>query len=169
MISEQTSPEAVSTLRVVMTDLLRRNNYVLEKNCEGISHDKSLIRLGDDGSNFNWLLGHITASRDVCTRLLGAETQWPKDQGRRYGRGSGVVPPEEAEEFNGLLAHAIRSGERLQAALEAASNEELSLPNPRNADERVVDAIFFLIWHDTYHAGQTALYRRLAGLSGVFG
>ncbi len=168
MVIEQKSVEAVAALRSVIIDLLRRNDYVIGKNAEGITHQKSLVRLGDDGSNLNWLLGHMTASRDVCTRLLGAEPVWEKEHARRYGRGSNVPAAADTEPFSDLLAAVTEAGERLREALNAASEEALSLPNPRNAEERVVDAIFFLVWHDTYHAGQTALYRRLAGFTGVF-
>lgn len=168
MVTEQTSAEAVAALRSVLVDLLRRNDFVIEKNSEGLTHDQSLVRLGDEGSNLNWLLAHMTASRDVCTRLLSAEPVWDKEHARRYGRGSAVPSAADAEPLENLILAVKESGERLRRALQAASADELSLPNPRNAEERVVDAILFLVWHDTYHAGQTALYRRLAGLTGVF-
>lgn len=168
MVSEQTSAEAVETIRVAMMDLLNRNDYVLQKNSEGLTHEHSLEKLDEGGSNLNWLLGHMTASRDVCTRLLGAEATWDKDHARKYGRGSEVPETGKAEPLEKLLAAVADSGERLRAALSEATMDQLTRPNPRNAGERVIDAIYFLVWHDTYHAGQTALYRRLAGLAGVF-
>lgn len=168
MVSEQQSAEAIAAVRATLMDLLRRNDFVISKNAEGLSHEDSLVRLGEGGSNLNWLLGHITASRDVCTKLLGAEPTFDKDRARRYGRGSDVAATSAAEPLADLLAAAADSGERLRQALQVASTDKLALPNPRDAGERLIDAIYFLVWHDTYHAGQTALYRRLAGFSGVF-
>ena len=167
MVSEQKSAEAVDAIRWTLIDLLRRNDYVISKNAEGLSHEDSLKQLSEGGSNLNWLLGHLTASRDVCTKLLGAEPTWEAERARIYGRGSSIPAVDEAEPFEDLLTAVSDSGERLRQALQDASTEALSLPNPRNAEERVLDAIFFLVWHDSYHAGQTALYRRLGGLGGV--
>ncbi len=149
-------------------ELLRRNDYVVAQNVKGISHEQALARIGPGGSNLSWLLGHMTASRDVCTRLLGAEPAWGKDRGRLYGRGSGAVGADDAEPLEQLISAHAEAGKRLSEALIAADTESLARPNPRNAGESVMDAIWFLVWHDTYHTGQTALYRRLAGLDGVF-
>ena len=168
MVNEQKSAEAVAAIRSTLVDLLRRNDYVIARNADGMSHQDSLQQLADGGSNLNWLLGHMTASRDVCTRLLGAEPAWEKEHARQYGRGSSISDASDAEPLEELLAAVTDSGERLRQALTGASEDALSRPNPRNAEEHVLDAIFFLVWHDTYHAGQTALYRRLAGFTGVF-
>lgn len=168
MVSEQTSAESVDAIRATLLDLLRRNDYVLQKNTEGITTGQSLVRQAGGGSNLNWLLGHVAASRDACTRLLGARPNWPPEHARRYGRGSAVPEAEAVESVETLLEAVRNSGELFRQALEAATSEQLSLPNPRNAEERIIDALFFLVWHDTYHTGQTALYRRQAGLEGVF-
>ncbi len=168
MVSEQTTPESVGAIRAALADLLRRNDYVVDRNTDGITTEQSLVRFTGGSSNLSWLLGHMTASRDACTRLLGAQPLWPLEHARRYGRGS-EVPEDQAAEPIGTLRQAFHeSGQLFRQALEAASEEQLSRPNPRNAEERIIDALFFLVWHDTYHAGQTALYRRQAGLGGVF-
>lgn len=168
MVSEQQSAEAVYAIRSALVDLLRRNDYVIENNAEGLSHEDSLKRLGEGGSNLNWLLGHITAGRGVCIKLLGAEPVFTSERARVYKRGSSIPAAADAEPLADLLSAATEAGDRLRQALEKASADQLSRPNPRDAGERVLDAIYFLVWHDTYHAGQTALYRRLAGLSGKF-
>ncbi len=168
MNTERAVRDEVLTVRDAVVDLLTRNNYVVQQNVEGVTHEKALELIGPGGSNLNWLLGHMTASRDVCTRLLEAEPAWDKDRGRLYGRGTASIKPENATRLEELISAHAEAGKRLSEALMAAGTESLTRPNPRNAGESVMDAIWFLVWHDTYHTGQTALYRRLAGLDGVF-
>lgn len=140
---------------------------MVSKNTEGLTHDQSLLRIGEGGSNLNWLIGHMTASRNKLIRLLEGEQTWDSEQMARYDRGSQVGAAEDAEQLPDLLGALAQAGERLAQTIRAADAASLERPDPRNASQTVLDATNFLVWHDTYHAGQTALYRRLAGLSGV--
>lgn len=158
---------AILQVRDATATQLERNDYVVSKNTEGLNHEQSLLRIGEDGSNLNWLIGHMTASRNNVIRLLEGEPTWDNEQITRYDRGSQVGAAEEAEQLSDLLAVLAQAGERLAQTIRAADADSLERPDPRNASQTVLDATNFLVWHDTYHAGQTALYRRLAGFSGV--
>ncbi len=147
--------------------LLKRNDYVVKRNTESLNQEQSLLRIGDGGSNLNWVIGHMTAARNSCLKLLGAEPLWDKAQSGRYDRGSQAADIVDAELLADLLEALFETGTRLKGALSTADAVTLERPNPRDATETVMDAAGFWIWHDTYHAGQTALYRRIAGLSGV--
>lgn len=65
-----------------------------------------------------------------------------------------------------LLTGLDRSQELLQAALAGATPAQLAEPSGMR-DNSKLEWLEFLTWHDTYHTGQTAVYRRLAGLAGT--
>lgn len=163
---EQPTP-AILQLRDLTASQLERNDYVTAKNTAGLTHEQSLLRIGPEGSNLNWVIGHMTSARNSLIRLLNGEPIWNREQCTRYDRGSQVGAAEAAEPLPDLLAALSQSGERLAQVIRAADAASLERPDPRNPNQTVLDASNFLVWHDTYHAGQTALYRRLAGLSGV--
>ena len=48
-------------------------SYVLEKNVAGVSHQESLINPDPGGSCLNWVVGHLTLSRNRALRLFGQE------------------------------------------------------------------------------------------------
>ena len=45
------------------------SSRVLEKNLDGVSHQESLINPQPGGSCLNWLLGHLTRSRNQALPL----------------------------------------------------------------------------------------------------
>lgn len=147
---------------------LDRNLGVIERNIDGIDLERSLLGVVPGGSHLNWMLGHLVASRDSMLRSLDpdGETVWDRDTATRYRRGSVPALAPEAQPVEELAGALKRSQELLATAL--ASVDQAALD--REHGDRTVGAwIEFLIWHETYHAGQTALYRRLAGLPGALG
>jgi uncharacterized damage-inducible protein DinB len=147
---------------------LERNTQVVRKNTAGISQEDSLLAVAEGSSNLNWLIGHLVSSRDGMLRLLNSETTWDAARGSKYGRGSQLPDPAAVEPLEELLASLDRSHELLAAALTAATAAELAEPSGQR-DLSKLEWLGFLGWHDSYHTGQTALYRRLAGLSGTLG
>lgn len=144
--------------------LLDRNLGVVERNIEGIDHERSLLRVTPEGSHLNWLLGHLVTSRDGMLRLLEAEPLWDRDTAAAYNRGSAAALAPAARPMEELREALRASQARLEAALEEVSVERLA---QGGGGRSVGDRIDFLVWHETYHTGQTALYRRLAGLEGA--
>lgn len=144
--------------------LLDRNLGVIERNIEGIDHARSLLRVTPEGSHLNWLLGHLITSRDGMLRLLDAESLWDRDAAAAYNRGSTAALAPAARPLEELRVALRASQELLEAALADAGHERLA---QETGGRSVGDRIDFLVWHETYHAGQTALYRRLAGLEGA--
>lgn len=145
---------------------LARNLSVIERNADGIDHERSLLTVVPDGSHLNWLLGHLIASRDSMLRTLGADALWDRDTGASYRRGSSPALAPEARPLDELLSELRQSQQLLEAALRSADEAKLAR---ESGDRTVGEWLEFLVWHESYHAGQTALYRRLAGLEGALG
>ena len=145
---------------------LKRNLSVIERNVDGIDQERSLLAVVPGGSHLNWLLGHLVAARDRMLHSLAADPVWEDDTAAAYRRGSSPTLAPEARPVEELL-DALRDGQqRLERALDDATEQQLDAPHGQGTVGAWVE---FLAWHESYHAGQTALYRRLAGLEGALG
>ncbi len=155
MISEQDVAEA-----------LARNVSIVKMQTKDLTNADSLRQPPFHGNCLNWVLGHIVENRDHILQALGEPALF-EERGERYKRGSeplmaedaGVVPLEE------LLVWLDRAQERVAAALtkmdDAAWAREITFGNNRTAT--LGQRVFFLYFHETYHVGQTELFRQLAG------
>ena len=145
---------------------LDRNVGVIARNVEGIDLERSLLTAWPEGSHLNWLLGHLVTSRDGMLRLLGAEGVWDRDTATAYRRGSVPALAPAARPVEELLAALRKSQGLLEEVLDTTEEAALSA---ESGDRTVGERIEFLVWHETYHVGQTAIYRRLAGLPSAIG
>lgn len=144
---------------------LRRNVSVIGKNTAGVTQAHSLLSVAEGGSTLNWVIGHIVASRDGMLKVLGSETTWDAKRTGKYQRGSTVPAGADVDEMSELLLELDRSQELLEGALAGVTAGQLAEPSG-NRDNSKQEWLDFLAWHESYHVGQTAVYRRLAGLAG---
>ena len=148
--------------------LFEKNLSVLKRHARGVHDAAALVRVGDDGNHFGWLVGHVLVSRDGVLRALGEAPLADEAEHDPYRRGAPLPRDEDAVPFGRLLATLEAQQPRLSRALGAADPDTLARP-VGFADHDVASWISFLAWHDTYHLGQAAVYRRAAGLEGVLG
>ncbi len=160
--------ESANPLVAGLASTLRRNVSVIGKNTAGVPQESSLLSVSEGGSTLNWVIGHIVASRDGMLKVLGSETTWDAQRAGKYRRGSTVPAGAEIDEMSGLLLDLDRSQELLEAALAGATEAQLAEASG-NRDSSKQEWLEFLAWHESYHVGQTAVYRRLAGLAGTLG
>jgi hypothetical protein len=141
-----------------------RNVMVVKMQAEGLTHEDSLRQLAY-GNCLNWVLGHITVSRDDILTTLG-EPPLFDTHGIRYKRGSLPLAADEAGtlRLEELLDWLDRAQERIAVALgsmgAAAFSHEIVLGDRKTT---VGQRTFFLYFHESYHVGQTELFRQLAG------
>lgn len=141
-----------------------RNLSVVKAQTEGLTDADSLIQF-PNGNCLNWVIGHIVEGRDDVLEVLGE----PRAAGaivERYQRGSEPVNGAEAGvlPLAQLLDLLERSQRRIEATLggldpTALARKSEDDPRGRSIGQR----IFFLYFHETYHVGQTELFRQLAG------
>lgn len=149
-----------------LLELAKRNRWVLERTLADLTHEQSLLRLVEGGSHLNWLVAHLVAGRDHMLDELGAKRVRPREVDDAYDYGSTPPTGEEARPFEEHVADLGRTFERLEAALERATEEELAAPLGNGT---LADRLQFRLWHEAYHAGQTTLYRAKAGLESPIG
>ena len=148
---------------------LRRNQRIVHAQAEGLSHADSLAQTEFNVNCFNWVLGHIVASRGEILKVLDGDPVLSDDQAERYrresdpikGEGPGVLP------FSELLDHLDESELRLEAALTDADEAFMAEEIPAGEDRTASRAaqVMFLFFHDTHHTGQTDVIRQLSGKS----
>ena len=148
--------------------------YSLVRNLEGITPDEALKSPEAGGNCINWVAGHILVCRDIILKQLGAETFLGEEEGKPYRRGSDPLDPgascihlsrliEGLEKTSAVLVEKIRS---LEEEALARLLDPSGFPVP--VEEPTLHAwLMLLMFHESYHAGQVGVLRRLTGKESV--
>ncbi|HEV7591375.1 MAG TPA: DinB family protein [Longimicrobium sp.] len=143
----------------------------LAANLEGFTEADALAQPPGGGNCVNWVVGHVIVHRNHMLRALGHEPVWGADADARYDRASPPVTGAEGALPLAALTEALdRSRERVLAALEAATDEQLGaapVSESGNATGPVGRRVALLMVHEGYHAGQVATLRRISGRAGA--
>jgi uncharacterized damage-inducible protein DinB len=144
----------------------QRNQWIIERQADGLTHWDSLVQTPYNINCLNWVLGHIANSRDDLLELLGRERIMDADDAAQYKRESdpitedapSVLPLEE------LLSLLHNTNEELVDALERLTDEQLAEEHEwGGTTSTLAEWCQFFYFHDTYHTGQTDLLRQVAG------
>jgi uncharacterized damage-inducible protein DinB len=146
--------------------MAKLNHSLLTRNVEGLSDEQALVTLVQGGNHMNWLVAHLVTSRDEMLEVLGAERVRTKEVDDRFDFGKPPPSPEEALPLDQLVADYQTTQDRLLAALEPLTAEQLAQPHGKRDLEY---QLTFMLWHEAYHVGQATLYRRKAGLKSPIG
>jgi hypothetical protein len=154
----------------LLIDSLETNYGVIQRQIRGLSHEDSLLQLPFRGNCLNWVLGHITWSRERMLKTLNEPPVWSAEQKVRYERDSQpVTGGEDAFRLESILEIMRMQQERILEALNNRTSEDLkaiSVEIIANAPPQSIgDWLHFLIWHEAYHVGQTELLRQLTGIN----
>jgi len=141
---------------------------VAAANLEGLTPEQSLAQPSPGGNCANWILGHLTDVQNGAMQLLGEKPVWESDQLKRASYDP-ITGPGGAIDWNTLRSHFLGSRERCLAAVSRLSDEALAetVPNPFGGTSTRAELLNLLAFHQTYHAGQLAISRRIAGLEGA--
>jgi uncharacterized damage-inducible protein DinB len=143
--------------------------FVVNKNCEGINHEDSLIEPREGHHNFNWVLGHVVRVRNEILELLGKQPLYPNEKFAAYTprdfTKEKAVRVEDLVKFFNALQDELESGVRSLTADKL--NQPASLRRNEPSDETVGSILATVLWHEAYHAGQLGIIRRTIGRSGV--
>lgn len=152
--------------REQLLHLAKLNHSLLTRNAEGLTDEQALMTLFEGGNHFNWLVAHLVTSRDDMLDVLGAERVRAKEIDDRFDYGQPPPSPEEAMPLEEHVTAYLTAHDRLKAALEAHTAEELVRPREKHTLDH---ELTFMLWHEAYHVGQATLYRRRAGLKSPIG
>lgn len=143
---------------------LQANHYVLLKEAQGITHAESVKQPLYPVNCYNWVLGHIIQHRDIMLELLGADTVLTNEEAKLYAAGSLPITEDSPTiAFERLMDLLTISQSRLMDALGNITTDELA-QLPESGGERTIGSrLNRLVWHETYHVGQTEYTRQIAG------
>ena len=155
--------------RDTLKKLFGISHQVLKKNLDGVTHEESLLQPDADGNCLNWVVGHILSTRNSALRMLNQPTFWKQEEADLYKRGSEPIKDgSRALNFKKMASDLDRSQELLMTGLSEISDTQLNSPCPDpSIGETMEEAFFIMQFHETYHAGQTGLLRRITGKEGV--
>lgn len=157
-------------------DLWRRQTQmtagVVAANLNGLTHQDSLAQPQPGGNRLNWVLGHLLSVYNGLLPLLNQKPVMEDAALKRYARGAPPLQdPEDAIDFQRLLAAWNQALERVDAGLAGLDPERFDQPvanSPTNdPNETVRTLVNTVMFHQAYHAGQTAVLRRIAGKEGA--
>jgi uncharacterized damage-inducible protein DinB len=150
-----------------MIVMLERNHAILLRETAGITHEESLIQPPYNGNCFNWVLGHIVMSRNWMQILFGLPPLWPEAQRKRYDRYSEpITSGADAVRFEKMLEDLETLQTLIVSTLRTVQTEQLTEMRefiPNQAPAPVYTWMQFMLWHESYHVGQTNILRQVAG------
>lgn len=137
-------------------------------NLDGLTHEQSLMQPSPGGNCANWILGHLMNVQNGVMNVLGEKPVWESSQLALAGNDP-ITGPANAIDWNTLRDKFLGSRERCLAAISALSEGALaeSVPHPFGGTTSRAELLNLLAFHQTYHTGQLALCRRIAGLEGA--
>ena len=150
----------IREIREIFTKQFKYNYEVLKINTEKLNDEDGLIQPQKGGNCLNWVIGHIIATRETILKLLNERSVWDKKTIALYERGSAPVPGtrnSKALSLKKLLNDFELSQKRLIAGLNRLNKD----------DKELVEKIAMFSFHESYHAGQTGLLRRIIGKEGA--
>ena len=127
----------------------------------------SLVQTEFNINCFNWVVGHLVASRGDLLALLGGEPVLGLDAIERYRRESDPITGDGPDvlAFDRLLGALdetqLRLADRLSTFPAEGFAEEIDVDG---RTESLGRRAHFWYFHDTYHSGQTELLRQLTGV-----
>jgi uncharacterized damage-inducible protein DinB len=146
--------------------------YVLDKNTADLSQEDSLEGPENGGNCLNWVVGHITRTRNMALGTLGQKPPFAMNDFDVYDQRTGVpFSPDRALPIEELRRRYKAMQEPLVNAIKKMSPETLSSPPPKKftgePNETVGSNLATFAFHESYHVGQTGVLRRVAGKPGV--
>ena len=156
-----------------LANLYEMSFGAINRNLEGVAHEESLVR-PPAGNCLNWVLGHIVLYRGTMLKIIGRRPLLEGERADLYRRGS---HPDGSEHYldlatlRGLLSD---SHQEFIPALSVMTDQELAANVPEEFNRpplagSIGNALARLSFHESYHAGQIGLLRRIAGKEGAIG
>ncbi len=142
------------------------------RNLEDVSNDESLVRPAPGGNCLNWVLGHVVLYRSTVLKLVGRQPVFEGEQAKPYVRGSHPDGTERYLDLATLRGMLSDTQQELIPALAVMTEEQLACGVAEEFNRpplagSIGSALARLNFHESYHAGQIGLLRRIVGKDGA--
>lgn len=163
---------AAMSVQQTLRDLGNKVRFSVRVNTDGVTNEQSLVQPLPAGNCINWVVGHLLAIYSTVLPMFGATPVIEGARISRYNRGSApILNGEEALPFDELLAAWDATCDKIDAGLSQLPDATLvqaAAHSPTgNPNETVHSLLFTIMFHQSYHAGQLGVLRRIAGKEGA--
>lgn len=162
-------PDTHFTPATALANLLAWNTQIYSNLLAGITEAQANTRYNPETNTFKWIAGHIVADRYWAANKMGIKVQPPA-----WVKGFYTEDPQdgssEAVPLSEMLAHFTALSEPFVAGIKAKTEAELLAEGYYEYSfgaNLLVHNAAFSAHHETYHLGQLALLRKLAGMGSV--
>jgi hypothetical protein len=144
-----------------------RNVSIVKMQTDSMTQTDSLVQLPFRANCMNWVIGHLVTNRLNVIKLLEGLPTFDPAPLARYKRESEPVTGE-AEGVLRLdeLIHYLEQAQAQIANLLASADPESFMRQVAffgNLSMTIGEWLLFFYFHDSYHTGQTEIYRQAAG------
>jgi uncharacterized damage-inducible protein DinB len=143
---------------------VQRIDRIIKGKTEGLTHADSMKQLPFPGNCMNWNLGHILVYRMQYLGVIDGVSQPDAAEFARYGAGSEpLTDSNKAIPLPTLLERLDEASAQVVKALESMPPAKLAAWYDEEKAITVGDRLdFYVVFHESYHAGQLELLRELA-------
>lgn len=154
-----------------LVDTLTFNDYIITIATKDLNDTLARRRLRNDGgASIAWTLGHGLHHRTVMAGLIGLELRLNGLKLEAFSR-TGATDGHEYPPLRDLLTAWTKSSNSLIPAMTALTDADvtqersgLKLPH---GERRLLDALVFYVWHETYHLGHIGVLRSHFGVTPI--
>ncbi len=146
-----------------LTNVLKFNDEVLMVSLTEMTDEIARRQLRDEGPTVAWNIGHMLHHRNQIAAAIACPG--PAVDVTRYA--SSATDGRDYPTIGDLQAAWNEFSSRLIGAVNQLSAEELAAPSPMqlpHGEQTLLDALRFVVWHETMHLGQVAMLRSHHGL-----
>jgi uncharacterized damage-inducible protein DinB len=147
-----------------LTNILKFNDDVLELSLTDMTDELSRRRLRDGGPSIAWDIGHLLRSRNTIAAAVSCSGP-AIDLARFSGAATDGQDYPTVRELHQVWTD---FSERFVAVLTRLTPEELAAPTPirlPHGERTLLDALRFVVWHESMHLGQIVMLRSHHGLT----
>ena len=151
-------------------DTFNTNQWLIEKQLEGLSQEDTLIDLPFRGNRMNWVVGHLAEHRDWMLRAVDCTTLMPAKEAMLYRRGSDPLTDDSPAVPIETLLNYLRQAKACIITNIESADESFLTEKPTSGilmeshrEKTRFQRLSGLLWHETYHMGQLEILRQLSG------
>ena len=147
-----------------LTDTLKFNDDVLEVSLTDMTDELARRQLRDAGPSIAWNIGHLLRSRNAIAEAVSCGA--PALDLDRFTRTA--TDGREYPTVRELQRAWSDFSARFVAVLTRLTAEELAAPSPirlPHGERTLLDALRFVVWHESLHLGQIVMLRSHHGLT----
>jgi hypothetical protein len=145
--------------------LFDNNHEMIQMHLKGVTQTDSMLQLPFEGNCLNWVVGHILDTYSICLEWMGQPAIRSEAEARTYGYGSEpLTDPARAYDLIDMFNRLDLASMQIPVTLASLTPIELErVIEIWRGKVSLIEALFFMQWHASYHTGQLEQLRELAG------